>query len=110
MSVKRLNTKKRNLFNEETVKIAVERINATDDTRLTIRKAANIYNIPLTTLYRRTYKTPNFIGSGSATILSRATEEMLVYIIKSEFLNFLKLSVNAFFVTTKLCMFLIIFW
>jgi hypothetical protein len=42
MSVKRLNTKKRNL-KEETVKIAVERINATDDTRLTIRKAANIY-------------------------------------------------------------------
>ncbi len=36
----------------------------------------------MTTLYRRTYKTPNFIGSGSATILSRATEEMLVYIIK----------------------------
>ena len=82
MSVKRLITKKRNLFNEETVKIAVERINVTDDTKLKKRKAANIYNIPLTTLYRRTCKTPKFIGSGSATILSRATEEMLVYIIK----------------------------
>jgi hypothetical protein len=54
MSVKRLNTKKRNLFNEKTVKIAVERINVTDDTKLKKRKAANIYNIPLTTLYRRT--------------------------------------------------------
>ena len=80
LKIKRL--KKNNLFSEEQVKEAITRVNALDEKKLSIRKAAQIYNIPRTTLQRRIENNSGLIGSGTTTTLSRATEELLVHSIK----------------------------
>ena len=83
MPVKRLNNKKKfNSFSEEKVAIALERVNSIDANRISLRKAAILYNIPLATLYRRKNDIGGSIGSGTTTVLSRATEELLVHMIK----------------------------
>ena len=81
LKIKRL--KKNNLFSEEQVKEAITRVNALDEKKLSIRKAAQIYNIPRTTLQRRIENNSALNGSGTTTTtLSRATEELLVQNIK----------------------------
>ena len=71
-----------NSFTEEQVLNALQRVNAIDASKISLRKASELYNIPLSTLYRRKNGIGGSIGSGSTSILSRATEELLVHMIK----------------------------
>jgi hypothetical protein len=56
------------LFSEEQVKKAITRVNALDEKKLSICKAAQIYNIPRTTLQRRIENNSSLIGYGTTTL------------------------------------------
>ena len=71
---------KKHSNNEVSIVEALKRMNSTDKTqKLSLRKAAELFKVPKSTLSDR-YKKDNlgFHGSGSTTYLSTVTENLLV--------------------------------
>jgi hypothetical protein len=81
MKFKRL---KKITVKEVQVQIALKRVNALDSSRISLRMASEFYSIPLTALSRRQKNIGFTIGSGTTTILSTATEELLVHMMRRQ--------------------------
>ena len=71
--------KKSKSYTEDNVQKAIARIKSD---KMSIRKASRVFSIPYTTLENRIKKKIVSPGSGSTTVLSRATEELLVLSLK----------------------------
>lgn len=71
--------KKAKSYTEKSIQEAIIKIKSNE---MTIRKASRTFRIPYSTLENRINKNVLSTGSGSATILSRATEELIVHALK----------------------------
>jgi hypothetical protein len=75
----KLTEKKTKKYTESDIQNAIENVQSKE---MSLRKASFNFKIPLTTLHGRINFSFDSVGTGNSTILSRATEEMLVQMLK----------------------------
>ena len=75
----KFNEKKVKSYSEDDIQNAIKKI---ESKQMTLRKASFSFKVPYSTVQNRMTREVQTVGSGTSTVLSKVTEELLVHIIK----------------------------
>jgi hypothetical protein len=78
MPRKKIEPKPNKKYSTQHLQLAIQKLKSKE---LSLRKASTLFKVPRSTLYDHLTGKSQSIGVGSATILSKATEELLVHML-----------------------------